>query len=163
MTSAGAAAALAAALDPPPPALGVAVSGGSESTALLIHLHDWAGPRGVALHAVTIDHGLRPEAAAEAAGVAALCARLAVPHDTLPWRWDGRGNLPDAARRGRQALISDWAAARGIADVALGHTADDQAETLLMRLGRGSGVDGLAAMRPLRRRRRSSAFSRFAS
>ena len=150
MTGAGPAAALAAAFDPPPAALGVAVSGGSDSTALLIHLHDWAGPRGVALHAVTVDHGLRPEAAAEAAEVAALCARLGLPHEVLHWRWDGRGNLSDAARRGRQRLIADWVAARGIADVALGHTADDQAETLLMRLGRGSGVDGLAAMRPLR-------------
>lgn len=150
MTGNAAAAALAAAFDPPPPALGVAVSGGSDSTALLVHLHDWAGPSGVVLHAVTVDHGLRPEAAAEAAEVATLCARLGVAHETLCWTWDGRGNLPDAARRGRQRLIADWAAARGIADVALGHTADDQAETLLMRLGRGSGVDGLAAMRPLR-------------
>jgi tRNA(Ile)-lysidine synthase len=99
------------------------------------------------VHAVTVDHGLRPEAAAEAAGVAAMCRTLGVPHETLRWQgWDGTGNLMDAARRARIRLIADWAKARGIAAVALGHTLDDQAETFLMRLARGSGVDGLASM-----------------
>jgi len=126
--------------------LAVAVSGGGDSMALL---HLLAGR--VALAAVTVDHGLRPEAAAEAAGVAAVCAGLGVPQGTLQWRWDGTGNLSDKARRGRLALIGGWARARGIGVVALGHTADDQAETFLMRLARGSGVDGLAAMASERR------------
>ena len=132
--------------------LGVAVSGGGDSVALLHLLHDWAQPRGVVLFAVTVDHGLRPESSAEAVQVAAVCAALGVPHDTLHWTgWDGRGNLPDQARRARLALMAEWAQARGIASVALGHTADDQAETLLMRLARGSGVDGLSGMAVWRR------------
>jgi len=144
-------AALAAAFAEPPARLGVAVSGGSDSTALLIHLANWAAAAGRPdLHVVTVDHGLRPEAAAEAAAVARLAGRLGLDHDVLHWRWDGQGNLQDAARRGRYRAIAGWAAAHGIADVALGHTADDQAETVLMRLARGSGVDGLAAMRPVR-------------
>jgi len=141
------AAALVAAFPEPPARLAVAVSGGSDSTALLVHLADWAAVRGTALHAVTVDHGLRPEAAAEAAEVARLCDRIGLPHDTLSWQWDGQGNLSDAARRGRYAAIAGWARPLGIADVAIGHTADDQAETFLMRLARGSGVDGLAAIR----------------
>ena len=144
------AAAVSAAFPDPPAALGVAVSGGSDSTALLLHLSDWGRARGVMLHAATVDHGLRPEALEEAAGVAALCRKLEVPHRVLSWRWDGRGNLPDAARRGRYAALAGWASGLGLGDVALGHTADDQAETVLMRLARGSGVDGLAAMRPRR-------------
>lgn len=107
-------------------------------------LHLLAGRGDV--HAVTVDHGLRPEAAAEAVAVAAICAGLGVPHATLHWRWDQSGNLSDRARRGRITLISEWARARGILTVALGHTADDQAETVLMRVARGSGVDGLCGM-----------------
>lgn len=139
---------LRAAFAPGPPAkLGVAVSGGGDSVALLHLLADWTRDGGAELHVVTVDHGLRAEAAAEAAGVAALCRTLGVSHDTLRWRgWDGKGNLMDAARRARMRLIADWARARGIEAVALGHTMDDQAETFLMRLARGSGVDGLAAM-----------------
>ena len=94
----------------------------------------------------TVDHGLRPEAAAEAAEVAARCAALGVPHAVLHWQWDGRGNLADAARRGRMAALADWARGAGLAAVALGHTQDDVAETFLMRLARDAGVDGLAAM-----------------
>lgn len=139
-------------LDAPPGGpLGVAVSGGSDSLGLLHILHDWAAAAGVALHVVTVDHGLRPEAAAEADFVAALARDMGHPHTTLHWRdHDGTGNLPDRARRARYGLMATWAQAQGIARIALGHTADDQAETLLMRLARGAGVDGLAAMAPRR-------------
>lgn len=136
----------------PPERLAVAVSGGSDSLALLHILHDWSRAGGPGLCAVTVDHRLRPEAADEARAVAALCRGLGIAHDTLEWRdRDPRGNLADAARRARYALMADWAAARGIADIALGHTVDDQAETLLMRLARQAGVDGLAAMSARRR------------
>lgn len=109
----------------------------------LLHLAVGAG---VPVTVATVDHGLRAEAAAECAAVAAECARLGVAHEVLHWRWDGRGNLQDAARRGRLALLSDWAKRMGVGAVALGHTRDDVAETFLMRLARDAGVDGLAAM-----------------
>lgn len=130
----------------PPGALGVAVSGGGDSVALMALAADWAAARGVALQAVTVDHGLRPSAAAEARAVAAQAAALGLPHAVLIWRWDRRGNLQDAARRARLRLIGAWARERGLAAVLLGHTRDDVAETLLLRLARGAGVDGLAAM-----------------
>ena len=130
-----------------PGGLGVAVSGGSDSLALLYLLADWASASGTPLHAVTVDHNLRLEAAAEAEFVARIAARLSVSHSTL--KWDGpdtTGNLSDQARRARYALMANWARTKGIGAIALGHTADDQAETFLMRLARGSGVDGLARM-----------------
>ncbi|MGI3170533.1 tRNA lysidine(34) synthetase TilS [Pseudooceanicola sp. C21-150M6] len=124
--------------------LGVAVSGGSDSLALMVLLHDL----GRELHVVTVDHGLRSEAAEEAAMVADLAAKLGHPHTTLHWTdWDGSGNLQDMARRARYALLADWGAEAGIYRIALAHTADDQAETLLMRMAREAGVDGLSAMR----------------
>ena len=124
--------------------LGVAVSGGGDSVALVLMLH----AAGREIEAVTVDHGLRPESASEAQAVAALCAARGISHATLRWEgWSGRGNLQDAARTARRRLIAGWARARGIGVVALGHTLDDQAETVLLRLARGSGVDGLTAMR----------------
>lgn len=138
----------------PPARLGVAVSGGGDSMALMVLLAEWARAQGVVLEAVSVDHGLRAESADEAAAAGALAARLGLAHAVL--RWDRvaapGGNLMDAARRGRRALIAEWARARGIGVVALGHTLDDQAETLLMRLARGSGVDGLAGMAGAARR-----------
>lgn len=122
--------------------LGLAVSGGGDSVALL-HL---AVAAGVPVAVATVDHGLRAEAAEEAAAVARACAGLGVPHVTLRWQWDGQGNLQDRARRGRLALLSGWARGTGLRAVALGHTEDDLAETFLMRLQRGAGVDGLSAM-----------------
>ncbi|MCF6315195.1 MAG: tRNA lysidine(34) synthetase TilS [Marinosulfonomonas sp.] len=120
--------------------------------ALLHLLHRWAAEKGVDLQAVTVDHGLREAAAKEAKGVAAFCAGLGIAHTKLNWTgWDGKGNLQDQARRARYRLMTKWATARGIETVALGHTADDQAETFLMRLARGSGVDGLSGMQQRRK------------
>ena len=123
--------------------LGVAVSGGGDSVALLHML----AARGDGLWAITIDHGLRKESADEAAQVAVLCRALSVQHTILKWEgWDKSGNLQDEARKARLRLIANWAAREGISHVALGHTMDDQAETVLLRLARGSGVDGLSGM-----------------
>lgn len=134
----------------PPRRLGVAVSGGGDSLALLVLLDGWRQAGGPGLRVVTVDHGLRPEAAHEAAVVARICAARGLDHDTLHWTPDRTvaGNMADRARRARYALMADWARAHALGHVALGHTADDQAETLLMRLAREAGVDGLAAMRP---------------
>lgn len=137
--------------DPLPSRLGVAVSGGSDSTALLHLLVAISRDAGITLFAATVDHGLRPEAADEAASVAALCAELGVSHVTLKWLgWDRSGNLQDQARRARYDLLRNWAIGQNIPVIALGHTADDQAETVLMRLGRSAGVKGLSAMAPNR-------------
>jgi tRNA(Ile)-lysidine synthase len=125
--------------------IGVALSGGGDSTALL-HLSLAAGLR---VEAVTVDHRLRDGSAAEAAAVARDCAALGVPHALLVWDHgpEVAGNLMDQARRARMSLIADWARGRGIAHVALGHTRDDQAETVLMGLARAAGVAGLSGMR----------------
>lgn len=132
----------------PPAVLGVAVSGGGDSIALLHLLHVFATLHGTKLRAVTVDHGLRPEAAEEAKGVAKQCARLGILHETLTWTgWNGKGNLQNEARIARYAAMARWAKSAGISTIALGHTADDQAETVLMRLARRAGVDGLSGMR----------------
>jgi tRNA(Ile)-lysidine synthase len=131
-----------------PGPLVVAFSGGGDSTALLLLTRAWAGARAREVLAVTVDHGLRPGSAAEAGKAAAFSAARGIPGEILRWTdWDGTGNLQDAARRARRRLIGRFARDRGAAAVILGHTLDDQAETFLMRLARGSGVDGLAAMR----------------
>lgn len=128
--------------------LGVAISGGGDSVALLLLLHK----AGFKLRAATVDHRLRPAAAEEALGVAQLCKKLDVPHEVLVWNApDFKGNLQKAAREARRALLAAWAKRQGLRDIVLGHTLDDQAETVLMRLARGSGVDGLAGMAALRR------------
>ncbi|WP_377193499.1 tRNA lysidine(34) synthetase TilS [Ruegeria meonggei] len=130
-----------------PPRLGVAVSGGGDSVALMYLLHAIAQREGVAMHVATVDHGLRAGSADEAARVAVQATHLGLSHETLLWQgWDGTGNLQDQARQARYALLTNWAHRNGIPAIALGHTADDQAETVLMRLGRAAGVTGLSGM-----------------
>lgn len=114
--------------------------------ALLQACAAWGRDEGIDIAAVTVDHGLRPEAPDEAALVAQTCAALNVTHTVLQWQWDGQGNLQEAARNARRRLIADWALVEGLDAVAFGHTQDDQAETVLMNLARGSGVDGLCGM-----------------
>ena len=127
--------------------LGVAVSGGPDSLALLLLARDAFGDR---VRAVTVDHGLRAESAAEAAQVATICAGLGVPHATLRWDGKAKANVQALAREARYRLMADWCAAEGIAWLATAHHADDQAETLLLRLARGSGIGGLAGIRASR-------------
>ena len=137
------------------PRLVLAVSGGPDSTALLVLAAEQrrVAPRFPDLLAVTVDHRLRPEAAAEAEAVAGLAAGLGVPHRTLAWIGDKPADgLMAAARAARYGLIADAAAAFGAFDVATAHTLDDQAETVLLRLAAGSGPAGLAAMRAVERR-----------
>ncbi|QIZ82501.1 tRNA lysidine(34) synthetase TilS [Thalassovita gelatinovora] len=115
--------------------------------ALMVLMADWAKATGRPVFAATVDHGLRPEAAEEARFVAAVAARLGLRHALLRWTgWDGRGNLQDQARQARYRLLADWARRQDLSAVLVAHTRDDQAETLLLRMARGAGVDGLAAM-----------------
>lgn len=123
--------------------LALAVSGGPDSLAMLLLAHA-ALPGRIA--AATVDHGLRAEAAAEAAMVAGLCNRLGVPHETLKVDL-AQGNVQAEARAARYAALVGWMERDGLDALLTAHHADDQAETLLLRLGRGSGVAGLAGVR----------------
>ncbi len=131
------------------PALVLAVSGGPDSVALMWLAARWrAGlSRGPRLIAVTVDHGLRPEAAREARDVKRLARELELPHRTLRWTGDKpRTGVPAVARAARYRLLAQAARSAGATHVLTAHTRDDQAETLLMRLLRGSGIAGLSSM-----------------
>lgn len=131
------------------PAIVLAVSGGPDSLALMWLAARWrkALKQGPALAVVTVDHGLRPEAAAEARAVKRLAASLDLPHRTLRWNGDKpRTGIQAAAREARYRLLAQAAKTLGASHVMIAHTRDDQAETVLMRLSRGSGIAGLAAM-----------------
>ena len=131
------------------PALVLGVSGGPDSVALMWLAARWrrALRRGPELVAVTVDHGLRPEAAREARDVKRLAKSLGLRHRTLRWMAPKPGTgLPAAARDARYALLFKAARAHGARHVLTAHTLDDQAETVLMRLSRGSGIAGLSAM-----------------
>ena len=129
----------------------VAVSGGADSVALLHVLLGLAPAWRLRLHVLHVDHGLRPDSARDADLVRALGARLGVPVDVERVQV-GSGSVEAAARAARYAALEAWAERVGAARIAVGHTADDQAETVLMRVLGGAGVRGLAAIPPVRGR-----------
>jgi tRNA(Ile)-lysidine synthase len=131
----------------------VAVSGGSDSVGLLRALAALAPGLGLKLSVAHLDHGVRGDAArADAALVAELAAALALPFDLGQWQPARPGHFEADARRARYAWLTEVARARGAGAIAVGHTRDDQAETILHRIVRGTGLRGLAgipARRPL--------------
>lgn len=120
------------------------MSGGPDSLALLL-LAQCIVPGSFV--AVTVDHGLRAESAAEAASVGEICSERGIRHKTLRIQVESGPALQERARAMRYAALGAWAKSTGHAAIVTAHHADDQAETLLMRLSRGAGVRGLAAMR----------------
>jgi tRNA(Ile)-lysidine synthase len=129
----------------------LAVSGGPDSTALLWLASRWRDGRKNApkLIAATVDHGLRKESRAEAFGVAKLARKLKISHRILAWRGKKpKSGLQEAARAARYGLLLSLARETGAAAIVTAHTRDDQAETMLHRIGRGSGVTGLSGIRP---------------
>jgi len=127
--------------------LGVAVSGGPDSLALLLLA---AAARSGQVEAATIDHRFRPESRSEAEMVARVCEQLDVRHAILAARWSElpESAIQERARKERYLLLGYWAEERGLDAIVTAHHAEDQAETVLMRLARGAGVRGLAGIRP---------------
>ena len=135
----------------PAPRIAVAVSGGPDSLALCLLAGRWARARGGTVAALTVDHGLRPESAAEAVQVRRWLAARAIAHRTLRWRAAPPAGATQAeARAARLALLTGWCRRAGVLHLLLGHQREDQAETALQRLVHGSGIEGLAAMAPVR-------------
>ena len=135
----------------PAPRIAVAVSGGPDSLALCLLTDRWARVRGGTAFGLTVDHGLRSESKAEAAQVRQWLEARGIAHRTL--RWKGAPPLSaiqEEARAARLALLTGWCRRAGVLHLLLGHQREDQAETALQRLVRGSGIDGLAAMAPVR-------------
>ena len=128
--------------------IAVAVSGGSDSLALLLMLADWATRHGKHLHCLTVDHGLRAGSHDEAVMVGSRCGDLGVGHDILMWEGEKPATgLSNAARDARYELMAERCLELGISNLVLGHQSDDQAETLMMRLSRSDqGGRGLAGM-----------------
>ena len=130
----------------------VAVSGGPDSTALLAGLAELRSVYGLMLTAAHVDHALRPESAAEAESVAALCTRLAVPCERRRIAIPSGGDLEARARRARYRALREIAEGAGTEWIVTGHTLDDQAETILLHLLRGAGRRGLGGMPRVRGR-----------
>lgn len=138
------------------PRLVLGISGGRDSMALAVLTADWLAWRAEKklpapqVFTLTVDHGLRPEAAGEARQVARWMRALGLPHRILRWEGDKpEADIQAAARAARYSLMGEWALSKGIYDIVLAHHLEDQAETFLMRLQRGSGVQGLSAMQPV--------------
>ncbi len=133
-----------------PKSIAVALSGGGDSMALVHCLAQWALQRGITVHALTVDHGLRPASKAEAQWVQGQVQGWHIPnlkHEILAWK--GRkpsSRIQEAAREARYKLLANYCDKNKIRHLFLAHHADDQAETILFRLAKGSGLDGLAGM-----------------
>ncbi|MGO1118404.1 tRNA lysidine(34) synthetase TilS [Rhodovibrionaceae bacterium A322] len=137
----------------PAPRLACAVSGGSDSLALLLLLDQWCRDRGGAVLALAVDHGLRPEARDELAYLSGLCRSRNISFQTLDWTGPKpKGAMQVAARQARYDLLEGACRDAGILYLAVAHHQDDQAETFLLRLDGGSGVTGLSAMASWRSR-----------
>lgn len=129
------------------PALAVALSGGADSLALLLLLDRWARARGGRVLGLTVDHGLRPGSAMEARRVGRWLAARGIAHRILRWQGPKPARAIQAtAREARYRLLARHCRTEGILHLALAHHRDDQIETFFLRLGRRSGLDGLAAM-----------------
>ncbi|HKF73638.1 MAG TPA: tRNA lysidine(34) synthetase TilS [Stellaceae bacterium] len=129
------------------PRLAVAVSGGADSMALALLADRWARRRGGAITALTVDHRLRSEAAAEAREVGVWLAARGIAHETLVWRGPHpSGDIQAEARAARYRLLEARCARHGLLHLLTAHHRDDQAETFWLRLARGSGLDGLAGI-----------------
>ncbi|QXX74658.1 tRNA lysidine(34) synthetase TilS [Methylovirgula sp. HY1] len=131
----------------------LAVSGGPDSVALMLLAHAWVQASGgqdkaaARLAVATVDHGLRPQSRQEAEAVAGWAAALGLPHHILDWQGEKpKAAIQERAREARYALLFAHARAIGADYVLTAHHADDQAETILFRLLRGSGLSGLAGM-----------------
>lgn len=130
--------------------LAVAVSGGADSLALAILLSEWCAGKNIKLHALTVDHGLRPESAGEAKYVAKILKPFGISHKTL--LWDGikpKTKIQEAARDARYSLMSEYCSTKKIKFLFVAHHGQDQIETILFRIAKGTGLDGLIGMRPL--------------
>jgi tRNA(Ile)-lysidine synthase len=138
------------------PSAALAVSGGPDSVALMHLARRWCSAAGRdpgSFAVLTIDHGLRPESRSEAEFVSGLARGLGFRHETFTWEGPKPSTgLQAAARASRYGLMTAYCRAHGIACLVTAHTENDQAETMLMRLRRGSGLDGLAAMPPVTER-----------
>lgn len=129
------------------PVIAVGVSGGADSLALSLLMHQWACLRGGHVVGLIVDHGLRPNSDSEASWVADQLGRFGINHHVLSWHGDKPvAAVQEKARMARQRLMLDWCRKRGVLHLALGHHANDQVETHLMRLARGGNATGLAAM-----------------
>lgn len=133
--------------------IAVAFSGGGDSTALLLLMRDYVREQGGEVIALSVDHGLRPESAAEAASCAQIAATLGIPHRIL--RWEGEKpatRIQERARAARYNLLQVACRAEGVTTLALAHNLEDRLETFWMRLSGGSGLDGLAGLQSVAQR-----------
>ncbi len=132
------------------PAVAVAVSGGADSMALTLLADRWARDLGGRAVGLTVDHGLRPESGEEAETVGRWLRARSIPHHTLSWTGEKPATgVQAAAREARHGLLEDWCRDAGVLHLLYAHHRDDQAETVLLRLERGSGAEGAAAMAPV--------------
>lgn len=133
------------------PHLALAVSGGADSMALAVLADDWCTARGGHVTALTVEHGLRADSATEARVTGERLRARGIAHGILEWRGDKPlTGVQSRARAARYGLLEDWCRGHGVLHLLVAHHADDQAETMMMRLRRGSGPDGLAAMAAIR-------------